>query len=431
MLLGVTRQAISKWESEKAYPEMDKLLMICDLFGCTLDDLVLGDVRRPGQAMAGGGNANTLQSNPALSSSEGSGRRAEALPDLQSQPFAADGSQNAGSPSAAGNAGNADNVGDAGNVGNAGNADDMNNPGNANGAGGVYQVAKANVFNATSPLSNGEDANSAVAKDVTGYDAQMKSYAWKLALGVGAMIAGIAFAVYFPDPSTPLTDALSFLFISCGAVVGIVLVLLAKYSRRDFMKRHPYIEDFYTDDDRARGNIVFIAFLVGGLAAASLGIVVNQIGYSLFGVGDGDGGWPDTVMMLLFAVAVGCFIYGAKSRSMLKIDHYNRRCERREDSRGKGNHDFTDLRYGSQSSDMESSSDSGHSEKFYKRLSGTVCGLIMLVATLVGLLMLFLGEPTRMGPGFLGFPFWLSWPVGAVICAIADGIFRLVYAMRD
>ena len=45
MLLGVSRQAISKWESEKAYPEMDKLLMLCDMFGVTLDDLVMGDVR--------------------------------------------------------------------------------------------------------------------------------------------------------------------------------------------------------------------------------------------------------------------------------------------------------------------------------------------------------------------------------------------------
>ena len=34
--LSISPQAISKWESEKAYPEMDKLLMICDLFGCTL-----------------------------------------------------------------------------------------------------------------------------------------------------------------------------------------------------------------------------------------------------------------------------------------------------------------------------------------------------------------------------------------------------------
>ena len=42
MLLGVSRQAISKWESEKACPEMDKLLMLCDMFGVTLDDLVMG-----------------------------------------------------------------------------------------------------------------------------------------------------------------------------------------------------------------------------------------------------------------------------------------------------------------------------------------------------------------------------------------------------
>ncbi len=33
MLLGVSRQAISKWESEKTYPEMDKLLMLCDIAG--------------------------------------------------------------------------------------------------------------------------------------------------------------------------------------------------------------------------------------------------------------------------------------------------------------------------------------------------------------------------------------------------------------
>ena len=33
MLLGVSRQAISKWESEKASPEMDKLLMLCGIAG--------------------------------------------------------------------------------------------------------------------------------------------------------------------------------------------------------------------------------------------------------------------------------------------------------------------------------------------------------------------------------------------------------------
>ena len=58
MLLGVSRQASSKWASEKAYPEMDKLLMICDLFGCTLDDLVLGDVSRPAASASTAGSSN-------------------------------------------------------------------------------------------------------------------------------------------------------------------------------------------------------------------------------------------------------------------------------------------------------------------------------------------------------------------------------------
>ncbi|WP_206214776.1 MULTISPECIES: helix-turn-helix transcriptional regulator [unclassified Adlercreutzia] len=43
-LLGVSRQSVTKWESERAYPEMDKLLSLCQVFGCSLDDLVRGDL---------------------------------------------------------------------------------------------------------------------------------------------------------------------------------------------------------------------------------------------------------------------------------------------------------------------------------------------------------------------------------------------------
>ena len=44
MLLGVSRQSVTKWEAEKSYPEMDKLLKICQVFDCTLDDLVQGNL---------------------------------------------------------------------------------------------------------------------------------------------------------------------------------------------------------------------------------------------------------------------------------------------------------------------------------------------------------------------------------------------------
>ncbi len=41
--VGVSRQTISKWESDTSYPEMEKLIILCDLFGCTMDVLLRGE----------------------------------------------------------------------------------------------------------------------------------------------------------------------------------------------------------------------------------------------------------------------------------------------------------------------------------------------------------------------------------------------------
>lgn len=43
--LGVSRQAVSKWESGQSYPEMDKVLLICKLFNYGIDELMNENVR--------------------------------------------------------------------------------------------------------------------------------------------------------------------------------------------------------------------------------------------------------------------------------------------------------------------------------------------------------------------------------------------------
>ena len=43
--LGVSRQAISKWESSVAYPEMDKIITLCEKFNMNIDDLLHKDIR--------------------------------------------------------------------------------------------------------------------------------------------------------------------------------------------------------------------------------------------------------------------------------------------------------------------------------------------------------------------------------------------------
>ena len=43
--LGVSHQAISKWESAQAYPEMDKIIALCNKFDLNIDDLLNKDIK--------------------------------------------------------------------------------------------------------------------------------------------------------------------------------------------------------------------------------------------------------------------------------------------------------------------------------------------------------------------------------------------------
>ena len=45
--LNVTRQAVSKWESSRRYPEMEKILFICNHYGVTMDELFRDELPAP------------------------------------------------------------------------------------------------------------------------------------------------------------------------------------------------------------------------------------------------------------------------------------------------------------------------------------------------------------------------------------------------
>lgn len=190
MLLGVSRQAISKWESDKAYPEMDKLLMICDLFGVTLDDLVIGDVRTPVT------HAETAH----LEDTDG------ARP-----PKAVTG---AGMP----------------------------------------------------PLPE----PSALPQDITGYDEHMRSFDRRISTGVFAVIFGVGVGLLFTGehalPVSPsFGDFLVFLCVAIGVLVALAFFIPAGLDHAEFMRRHPFVEDFYTREDRQQAMRTLTISLIFGI----------------------------------------------------------------------------------------------------------------------------------------------------------------------
>ena len=365
MLLGVSRQAISKWESGKAYPEMDKLLMICDLFGCTLDDLVLGDVRAP-----------------------------RLVPDATPEP--SDGMGAAGFPEA---------------------ERGICNGGLASDATSSNTAAKQSAAYGLSPnVSVGQQAVSvALPEDLTGYDAHMNSFAWKVAAGIAAIIAGVAVGVLFDSEGTvsgllARSEFLTFVCTIIGVIIGLAFLIPAGMAHAEFVRRHPFIEDFYTDDDRSRRAKELAVGVVGGIGLILLGVAVTVYGEETLGIEEG---WPVSVMLLCVAAGVFCFIYFGIRYGMMNIDSYNHEAEseRREREREAQGGDF------------------------YDKLTGLVCGIIMLIATVVGLWMLFTGGPIDgdgherwlSGNGL----FWLAWPIGGILCGVATCIIQIFRSFHD
>lgn len=315
VLLGVSRQAVTKWESEKSYPEMDKLIKMCQIFNCTLDELVQGDL---------------TAREPTLVSEE--------------RP-------------------------------------------------------------ATPPV------------DVFDYDKTMSAFAWKIALGVAAIILGVALSMPLYGASDPATNpyfslsenvaaALGTGCIFLGVVVGLALIIPASLNYSHFVHEHPYIEDFYTKEDKAKARSAFSLQIVGGIACIFVGVCAVML------VGEDSGNIYGVAIMLgLIALGVFFFIHGSLTLGKTNIAQYNLKAsEYLEEAEIASAATIPD----------ESKPEFIRARKAEKRI-GAICGMIMIVATAIALVLLFvpLGFGGDYSSGLVRF-FWLPWPIGGLMCGVVS-----------
>ena len=292
MLVGVSRQSVTKWEAERAYPEMDKLIKISEIFDCSLDDLINGDL-------------TAREAEPALSP-------APAL------------------------------------------------------------------------------------ADVTGYDEHKRSVAWRIALGVFCIIFGVAVALFLAvDGGTDAQNAPTVVAILAGVAVGLAIIIPTAFMISAFQKAHPFVEDFYTAEERTKAQMIMGYEIAGGVALILIGICVVAFMQSQLG---------SAIMLALIALGVGLIIHGAIWGSRVDVEEYN-------------------IDALSELTEEEVASIVGEERAALvlkkvrnSRKYGSICGIIMMVATIVGLCCLFWGS--YAGNGFLGKYFWMAWMIGGMLCAI-------------
>ncbi|HBO61812.1 MAG TPA: XRE family transcriptional regulator [Olsenella sp.] len=309
MLLGVSRQSVTKWEAEKSYPEMDKLLKICQVFECSLDDLVQGDLT--------GREAGPAASVPA------------------------------GPPT-----------------------------------------------------------------DVCGFDEHQRRLARQVPAGVAAILVGCGLGFLAEGRFTLFgadADILVIVLILLGVLVGLAFFIPAGMEHAAFVKAHPYVEDFYTEDDRATARRSFTRALVAGIALIFVGSVcIMVLGNDRATEREGL-----CLMMLFIAAGVWLIVRYAMLLGRTNVAEYNRSVA--EDL------EVEDI-VGAQV-DEEVRSALLERKRSGEKI-GAVCGVIMIVATIVGFVLLFApvfssGDPSSFNPeGTSAMWFWMAWVVGGLLCAI-------------
>lgn len=324
---------------------MDKLLVICDLFGCTLDDLVMGDVSR---AQAD----RTADDEAAAAVSSGAAMR--------------DAAETADATAAADGA--------------------------------------SSTILGTAPLMTPAVAP---AQDMTGYDEHCRRFSLMIPAGVAAIIWGVAAGLMFDEDNSilginPTNSFLTFLCVVIGVIVGLAFIIPAGMAHAEFQRRHPFIEDFYVDEDHARATRRTAVGITVGIGLILMGVATMLWFDEVQGISDG---WPVSLLLVLIGAGVGIIVHVGMRKGLMDIADYNKDAEKERRERA-GEEDFHD------------------------RLIGTVCGVIMLIATIVGLVLLFTGKPVnemddaggwQTGQGL----FWLAWPIGGMLCGIATLIIDL------
>lgn len=316
MLLGVSRQSVTKWEAEKSYPEMDKLLKMCQIFECSLDDLVQGD----------------LTSRP-------------------KDPVAA--AAPAGPPT-----------------------------------------------------------------DICGYDEHMRRFAWQISAGVALILLGVALAALVGDSAQLLDgsigDTLAAALLFLGILGGCACIIPAGVEHDAFAKAHPYIEDFYSTEDKAAARRLMTRCLIVGIGMIFAGVIACDLL---------DDFWENAAgaaILAFIAVGAGSIVYGGIMYSRTNLVERNR--EVLDDIEAEDIMAAPELSPERREELLAAKRDPRTRKE---SVQGAVCGIIMLVATIIALCWMFGVLPADADPaggwGAWGRAnlFWLPWPIGGICCGIA------------
>lgn len=242
-------------------------------------------------------------------------------------------------------------------------------------------ITLCDMFGCTMDTLVKGNAEREVREDVTGYDSHMNRFAKQISVGVGTVIFGVAVSSFLDawDKLDGLSAMAFFLFL----IVAVMLFVIGGMQNESFRKNNPHITDFYTDEQKKSYDAKFPILTAVGIGIIIFGIVLT-VGLEYLPKSALATAFEDSSFLVCVAVGASLLTYGGIIKDKYNIDKYNKEIKVQEKKEKNGD------------------------------LVGKICGVIMLVSTMIALVSLLV---------FNWSYFWIVFVVGGLLCGIAAIIF--------
>lgn len=230
-----------------------------------------------------------------------------------------------------------------------------------------------------------KDISSLYVEDKSHYDAHMNLFSRMISLGVGLILFGLFLTTFLNGIG--FTDELSAIAFFIFIVIAVAIFIVMGLQHDNFQRKNPYIEDFYTEEEIDRFHKKFTVMIAVGVSLILIGIILMLGLEPILSQRFADTSLDadellSSIFLFVIMIAVTTIVYAGMQKGKFEIKHYNLM------------HDE-------------------ESEEYKKdQLTGTVCGCLMMIATIIYLISGFKNNNW-------GMPYVIVFPVFGIGCGIA------------
>lgn len=230
------------------------------------------------------------------------------------------------------------------------------------------------------------DVSRDFVEDICGYDSFMNQFDRLITAGIALILFGISIMGFLTGLGMDEDIAPVFFFIFL--IAGVIILVVMGMQHSHFAEKHPYIEDFYTEEEKEQAYRKFTVRMAAGIGIILVAVLLFMVlGIRLDSVADlaltgklenmGMG-----IFMLFLTPGVSVLVYGGLQKDKFDIKNYNK-----ENSLSPA-------------------------KKKRDALKAKICGCIMLVALTVYLVCMFTDIEWSTS--------WLVFAVGGILCGVVS-----------